>query len=267
MQEQAAAVSARDAELLRLKADPAIDVAAARQAGVTVKGADDLEIIEGIGPKIADLLRAEGIRTFAELSRTPTSRIQGILDAGGPNFRVSNPGTWAEQAELAARNRWTTFKSLTDVLVAGVRVDGEAAKAQQKQAHDRETGDLGRRVSDLEAQLAARDTELKRLREGPAIDLTAARAAGFTVKGADDLEIIEGIGPKIAALFHASGVHTFAELARMTPAEIQPMLDAAGPHYKLADPGTWPDQADLAARNRWQALKSMQDALTAGRAK
>ena len=97
-----------------------------------------------------------------------------------------------------------------------------------------------------------------------AIDLAAAKAAGFALKGADDLEVIEGIGPKIAELFHAKGVKTFAQLAAMSPAQIQPMLDEAGPNFRLANPETWPDQADLAARNRWTALKAMQDGLAAG---
>jgi predicted flap endonuclease-1-like 5' DNA nuclease len=106
-----------------------IDIEAARRAGVVVKGADDLEIIEGIGPKIAALMRGAGIHTFAQLARTATARLQEILDAAGPTFRVANPGTWAEQAALCAANRWAEFKVLTDELVAGVRVgtDGKAS--------------------------------------------------------------------------------------------------------------------------------------------
>ena len=123
-------VAQRDAQLQALMSgapiDPEIDVEAARRAGIAVKGADDLEIIEGIGPKIAALLRGAGIHTFAQLGRTATSRIQEILDAAGPTFRVANPGTWAEQAALCAHNRWAEFKALTDELVAGVR----AAKTQ-----------------------------------------------------------------------------------------------------------------------------------------
>ena len=48
---------------------------------------------------------------------------------------------------------------------------------------------------------------------------------------------------------------------------IQAVLDAAGPNYRLANPQTWPDQADLAARNRWPSLKAMQDGLTGGNRK
>jgi len=146
------------------------------------------------------------------------------------------------------------------------------------------------RGPDLSGALAAKDRDLQRLttematlraqppvergvekvvepvveKPDAAIDLAAARAAGFALKGVDDLEIIEGIGPKIADLFRAQGVKTFAQLAAMTAAQIQPMLDEAGPNFRLANPETWPDQADLAARNRWKALKAMQDGLAAG---
>jgi predicted flap endonuclease-1-like 5' DNA nuclease len=236
------------------KPDAAIDLAAAKAAGFALRGADDLEVIEGIGPKIAELFHKEGIHTFAQLSRTPTPQIQAMLDRAGPTFRVANPGTWSEQALLAAHNRWDALRALCDVLVAGVRVD---TKAQDK----KDAAGANQRIADLEA-------ELKRSRIAAPIDLAAARAAGFSsIKGEDDLEVVEGIGPKIAELFQAKGVKTFAQLAAMTAAQIQPMLDAAGPNFRLANPETWPDQADLAARNRWTALKAMQDGLTAGNRK
>jgi predicted flap endonuclease-1-like 5' DNA nuclease len=99
----------------------------------------------------------------------------------------------------------------------------------------------------------------------PPIDLDAARAAGFSLKGPDDLEVVEGIGPKIAQIFRDAGVTTFAQLAAMAPAQIQPLLDAAGPNFRIANPATWPEQSALAAANRWAELKALQDSLTAGR--
>jgi predicted flap endonuclease-1-like 5' DNA nuclease len=99
----------------------------------------------------------------------------------------------------------------------------------------------------------------------PTIDVAAARAAGFALKGPDDLEVVEGVGPKIAQIFREAGVTTFARLAAMSPAEIQPLLDAAGPNFRIANPQTWPEQAALAAANRWTDLKALQDSLTAGR--
>ena len=88
--------------------------------------------------------------------------------------------------------------------------------------------------------------------------------AGFNLKSADDLEIIEGIGPKIAMLLHEAGVKSYKQLSAMSPAQLQPILDRAGANFQMANPATWPEQADLAARNRWLALKALQQALDAG---
>jgi predicted flap endonuclease-1-like 5' DNA nuclease len=98
----------------------------------------------------------------------------------------------------------------------------------------------------------------------PVIDVSAAKAAGITVKGADDLEIIEGIGPKICGLFHAAGHKTFMRVSKMNIQQMSKILDDAGPRYKLANPETWAQQANLAANNRWTELKTLQDNLTAG---
>jgi predicted flap endonuclease-1-like 5' DNA nuclease len=246
---QVQTIADRDEELRRMRLPPIIDMQAAKAAGLALKSADDLEIVEGIGPKIAELLRAGGISTFMELATATPERIRAILDKAGPQYRIADPGTWPEQADLAAHNRWAALKKLQDVLIAGVRVDTSATDAQLK---------------DARAQLAAREAELQRLRAPVSIDLAAAKEAGFNVRGADDLEIIEGIGPKIAELLHADGVKDFAALAAMTPAQIQPILDKGGANFRMANPDTWPEQADLAARNRWRTLKSLQDMLNAG---
>ncbi|MCP5266243.1 MAG: hypothetical protein H6934_09010 [Burkholderiaceae bacterium] len=86
---------------------------------------DDLTAIEGIGPKIAELLKDNGIRTFADLAAAPMQRLVGILDAGGSRFRLANPDTWPEQASLAARGDWAAFAKLKDELTGGVRVNRE----------------------------------------------------------------------------------------------------------------------------------------------
>ncbi len=121
------------------------------------------------------------------------------------------------------------------------------------------------RIKSLEADLAARDVELLSLRRPNAVlDKAAATAAGFKVRGMDDLEVIEGIGPKIAELFHKAGIHMFWELEKTPVSRMQEILDAAGPNYKLAVPASWAQQSGLAAANRWAELKTLQDALSAG---
>jgi predicted flap endonuclease-1-like 5' DNA nuclease len=80
---------------------------------------DDLKIVEGIGPKIADLLNKEGIMTWKELSETSPERITGILQAAGPNFQIHDPGTWPRQAQLADEGKFDELKKLQDELSAG----------------------------------------------------------------------------------------------------------------------------------------------------
>jgi predicted flap endonuclease-1-like 5' DNA nuclease len=96
------------------------------------------------------------------------------------------------------------------------------------------------------------------------IDIAAAAAAGFSIKGADDIIIIEGIGPKIAALFNEHGVRTFEQVSKLSVAEMTAILDKGGPRFKLANPGSWAEQARLAANNEWAALSKLQDELYAG---
>lgn len=122
-------------------------------------------------------------------------------------------------------------------------------------------------VPQLQEELARARAELARRQaaQWPAIDIAAAKAAGFVISGDDDLKVVEGIGPKIEQLLHAAGIRRFHELAEASVMRLREILDAAGPHYRIADPSTWPEQSLLCARNEWAALKALQDALTAGR--
>ncbi len=96
-----------------------VDLAEAKTAlGVTVK-LDDLKLIEGIGPKIEALFKADGVTTWRELSKANVERLQGILDAAGPRYKVHNPGSWPKQAGLLADGKWAEFKTLTDKLKGG----------------------------------------------------------------------------------------------------------------------------------------------------
>lgn len=98
-----------------------IDIAAAKKAGFTIKNADDLTVIEGIGPKINDLFKNAGLKTFAQVAAASVPQMRKILDDGGPRFRIANPATWAQQAGLAAANKWVELKKLQDELSGGLK--------------------------------------------------------------------------------------------------------------------------------------------------
>ena len=102
-------------------AKPAAAKKAAKGRGKARDGSDDLELIEGVGPKIAELLKAAGIDTFDALAKAPVAKVHEVLEAGGSNFNLAKPDTWAEQAALAASGDWAAFDKLTEALVGGVR--------------------------------------------------------------------------------------------------------------------------------------------------
>ena len=250
-----------ESEIETWKQGPAINLQAARAAGIAIRKEDDFAAIEGIGPKINDLIHADGIHTFRQLSETDPAVIQKILDNAGANFQMANPGTWPDQANLACNNRWSALKALQDILDGGVYPDpsasvdvGEGGKTVDNPAHIA-------RIHELEK-------ELEGYRKVAELDFDLAKASGFNIKRKDDQDdftVIEGIGPKINELIHNAGIHTYSELARTEPAVIQKILDDSGPNFQLAEPKTWPAQSDMAATNRWSELRKWQDELDGGK--
>ena len=82
-------------------------------------GKDDLTKIEGIGPKIAELLNKDGIHTFKQLAAAKTSRLQKILSDAGPRYQMHNPGSWPRQSGLAADGKWVALDKLQKELDGG----------------------------------------------------------------------------------------------------------------------------------------------------
>ncbi len=80
---------------------------------------DDLSVVEGIGPKISELIQASGVTTWWGLANADVGSLRATLEAGGPTFRIHDPGTWPMQAELLANGSWAEFKELTDRLDGG----------------------------------------------------------------------------------------------------------------------------------------------------
>ena len=101
-------------EQLGIVSEPVVE-----EPAVVETAADDLTKIEGIGPKINELLQNAGIRTFSDLAAASPESIKAILDEAGPNFSVHDPATWPEQAKMAAEGRWEELKKWQDELDGG----------------------------------------------------------------------------------------------------------------------------------------------------
>ncbi|MEH6456773.1 MAG: helix-hairpin-helix domain-containing protein, partial [Cocleimonas sp.] len=81
--------------------------------------ADDLKKIEGIGPKIAEVLAEAGVSTFAALAKMDRDAIKTILETVS-TLKSKEPKTWPQQAALAADGKWDELKVLQDELMGGV---------------------------------------------------------------------------------------------------------------------------------------------------
>lgn len=85
---------------------PTFDADAAKAVfGKKIKE-NDLTLVEGIGPKIAQLFIDAGISTWQRLGETDVASCQTILDNAGERYTIHNPGTWPRQAQLAANGEW-----------------------------------------------------------------------------------------------------------------------------------------------------------------
>ncbi len=122
-------VSLLEAELASLRkpsvpnaADAGRGAAQTSAAAVPTPEPDDLKRVEGIGPKLEQMLNDHGIHTFAGLAATPVNELQAILEKGGDAFRIHDPGTWPQQAGLLADGRIAEFEELTERLKGGREV-------------------------------------------------------------------------------------------------------------------------------------------------
>ncbi len=179
---------------------------------------DNMQIIEGIGPKMESVLHENGIKSWNVLAGKSHADLKGMLDKYGDKYRIIDPNEWPAQAALADKQDW-------EGLIAYQKSDGSDSKAEKVMVK------LG---------------IIKAWKE-------------------NDLKAVEGIGPKIEGLLNNGGITTWRGLAQTSVGKLKEILAAAGDRYQLADPTTWPKQAELAADGKWDELEEYQDFLQGGK--
>lgn len=187
----------------------------------------NLQIIEGIGPKMSEFLHGKGINNWKTLGEYDEDYLKKLMSEEGGRYRIINPETWPKQATLAASGNWNELISYQKQLSGG--------KAKGSTDND----------SKVE-KILIRMGLLKKWKK-------------------DDLKAVEGIGPKIEKLLSDAGVTTWKELSGYKVERLQEILKNGGSKFQLADPATWPEQAKLADEANWQALILLQDELKGGR--
>lgn len=98
---------------------PAADAAPAAETAGEPEAEDKLSKIEGIGPKIDEILKAAGIKTFQALADADVDSLKAILADAGGRYKSKDPSTWPQQAALAAAGDKAGLKALQDELKGG----------------------------------------------------------------------------------------------------------------------------------------------------
>lgn len=91
-------------------------------AATTITEMDDLKAVEGIGPKIEEILNKGNIHTYAQLAATEVDAIKTMLAEAGGRYKNHNPTTWPRQAKMAADGQWDELKVWQDELDGGKEV-------------------------------------------------------------------------------------------------------------------------------------------------
>lgn len=120
------------AEAPKAKATPAKEEkapAAKKAAKVKVGGKnykiDDLKLVEGIGPKIAEIFNEAGIDTWEALANASVEKLKEILEGAGSRYKMHDPTSWPQQAKLAAEGKFEELEALQDNLKGGRVDDGK----------------------------------------------------------------------------------------------------------------------------------------------
>lgn len=75
---------------------------------------DDFKKIEGIGPKIEELLKNADIVTYEDLSKADVEALKEVLAGGGSRYQMHDPTSWPLQAEMALKGEWDALKEWQD---------------------------------------------------------------------------------------------------------------------------------------------------------
>jgi large subunit ribosomal protein L27 len=80
-------------EAPKAKAAPVVEEPKAEAKG------DNLTKLDGVGPKLAEILNEAGLNSFADVAGTSVEKFKEILEAAGSRYASKDPQPWIEQAK------------------------------------------------------------------------------------------------------------------------------------------------------------------------
>ncbi len=80
------------------------------------KKGDDLKVLEGVGPKLAEILTDAGFSTYASIADASADQLAEALEAAGSRYKMHDPTAWPQQAKLADEGKFDELKQLQEDL-------------------------------------------------------------------------------------------------------------------------------------------------------
>jgi predicted flap endonuclease-1-like 5' DNA nuclease len=234
------------------------------QTETETRAEDDLTRIEGIGPKIAAALKAAGITTYAALADAERATLEDALANANLRFAPSI-GSWSRQARLLADGKEEEFKALTDYLIAGREPTPKKTAAVAEPAAEPEPVVVAKPEAVVAAEPEPVVVEPVVVEPVVAAEPEPVVAAVAVDDGPpDNLQRIEGIGPKMSAALVAAGIRTYGKLAESDVDTLREAIEAADLRFAPSIV-TWARQARLLADGKEAEFKELTDWLIAGR--
>ncbi|MBI5917349.1 MAG: hypothetical protein HY842_18430 [Bacteroidetes bacterium] len=164
------------------------------------------------------MLKANGIRTFADMAATSFQRYKELLKANGMS-KFREPSPWAARAAELAK--------LPAPVPTPAPVQKAAAKAAEAPAK-----------RNRQAKTVIDESLLKSRTKPQAAKAKAPVAPKAPPANPDDLTLVKGVGGRVAEALNREGIYTFKEMAATDLERYREIL-RANDMSKFRDPSDW----------------------------
>jgi predicted flap endonuclease-1-like 5' DNA nuclease len=240
---------------------PEITAPAKRGRKKAVVEGDELTKIVGVGKKVADMLIANGIRTYAQMAATSVDRYKTLLQANRMS-QFRNPSTWAEQAAALANAPKPVVAESTPAQPARQGRKTKTAPAAEEAPAKAKRGPKPKAVKTEPAAPVKKGRKKAVAIETAAVkepslvatsDSEAPAAKKIRRKPAvivyDDLTQIDGVGDKVAIALNEAGITSFEDMAATSVERFREILQAKK-MSRYRNPSNWSSEAAELAKKR-----------------
>ncbi|GAB4083640.1 hypothetical protein GCM10028784_02700 [Myceligenerans cantabricum] len=234
---------------------------------------DDLTRIEGIGPKIADALKAGGYGSYATIAEASEADLRKALTDAGITFAPA-ASSFSAQCQYLVDGDDEGLEEYQDYLIAGRdrKSSGFVEDVDYTDVDELDGADAKQAALAADAEKVAETTGEEDAADAAALTADAEAATGDTAEDVavapetpadEDLKVVEGIGPKIEAALKNDGITSYAQIAASSEAELRASIRKGGIKFAPSIK-SWAQQAQYLVDGDDDGLQEYQDYLIGG---